>query len=93
MFTLQIEHGIKDYRIWRGAFDSDPLDRQGSGVTSYRIAKPVDEDHYVVLELDFGAFDEAAAFLMRLQKEVWARPSASPALAGAPKTRILESAG
>ncbi len=92
MFTLQIEHGIKDYRMWKGAFDSDPLDRGVSGVISYRIAKPMGEAHYVVLELDFSTSDDAATFLSRLQTDVWARASVSPALAGAPKTRILESA-
>ena len=93
MFTLQIEHGIKDYRMWKAAFDSDPLDRLASGVSAYRIATPVDDDHYVVLELDFRASAEAAAFLGRLQNDVWRSTAASPALAGAPKTRILEAVG
>ncbi|HSU72131.1 MAG TPA: hypothetical protein VLI70_11785 [Micrococcaceae bacterium] len=93
MFTLQIEHGIKDYRMWKAAFDSDPLDRLASGVSAYRIATPVDDDHYVVLELDFRASGDAAAFLGRLQHDVWRSTAASPALAGAPKTRILEAVG
>ncbi|WP_427016980.1 hypothetical protein ACQCSX_20165 [Pseudarthrobacter sp. P1] len=90
MYTLQIEHGIKDFPLWKDAFDRDPLDRGASGVRAYRIECPTNQDHYVVVELDFDTRDAAAGFLARLRTEVWNRPAASPALAGEPSTRILK---
>ena len=43
MFTLQIEHRIKDFAMWKAAFDRDPVNRAASGVTAYRINQPVDD--------------------------------------------------
>jgi hypothetical protein len=37
MFTLQIEHKIKDFGMWKAAFDRDPVNRAASDVTAYRI--------------------------------------------------------
>ena len=54
MFTLQIEHSIKDFDMWKAAFDRDPVNRAASGVVSHRIGRPVDDTHYVVVELDFA---------------------------------------
>ncbi len=93
MFTLQIEHGIKDFAMWRNAYDADPLGRAASGVLAERLFRPVGDEHYVVLDLDFATSGEAAAFLGRLRAQVWSTPAASPALAEGPKTRIVERAG
>lgn len=90
MFTLQIEHGIKDFGMWLGAYRADPLGRAASGVLAERVYRPVGEDHYVVLDLDFATAGEAELFLGRLRSQVWSTPAASPALAGGPKTRIVE---
>lgn len=90
MYTLQIEHGIKDFAMWKGAYDADPLGRIGSGVLAARIFRPVDDEHYVVLDLDFALRGQAEGFLARLRTDVWALPTASPALASGPKTRIVE---
>ncbi|MCU1568275.1 MAG: hypothetical protein JWQ56_3212 [Pseudarthrobacter sp.] len=92
MFTLQIEHGIKDFGMWKAAFDQDPVDRAASGVVAHRINRPVDDPHYVVVELDFNSREQAESLLARLQDRVW-NIAAAPALQGAPKTRIVESAG
>ena len=35
------------------AFDHDPADRKGSGVRRYRIYRPVDDPHYITLDLEF----------------------------------------
>ncbi|POH58067.1 hypothetical protein [Arthrobacter glacialis] len=90
MFTLQIEHGIKDFGMWKSAYDADPLGREASGVRAERVFRPVGEEHYVVLDLDFATQAEAEQFLGRLKAQVWSAPSVSPALAGGPKTRIVE---
>jgi hypothetical protein len=92
MYTLQIEHGIKDFGMWKAAFDRDPLSRAASGVIDHRISQPVDDSHYVVVELDFNERVQAEQLLSNLKSKVWNSSSASPALNGAPQTRILESA-
>ena len=93
MFTLQIEHAIKDFDMWKAAFDRDPVDRAGSGVRAHRISRPVDDPHFVVVELDFESRDQAEALLAKLQEKVWNSPDVAPALSGAPKTRVVEVVG
>ncbi|KQN86120.1 hypothetical protein [Arthrobacter sp. Leaf69] len=92
MYTLQIEHEIKDFGMWKASFDSDPVNRVASGVTAHRVSRPVDDPNYVVVELDFESRDQAEALLANLQANVWNSSTVAPALLGAPKTRILESA-
>lgn len=90
MFTLQIEHPIKDFDMWLRAYSADPLGRADSGVMAERVYRPVDDDHYVVLDLDFTTAAGAAQFLERLKSQVWSTQAVSPALAGGPKTRIVK---
>jgi hypothetical protein len=92
MYTLQIEHEITDFDLWKSAFDRDPVNRAASGVTAHRISRPVDDPHYVVVELDFELRAQAEALLANLHANVWNSSAAAPALRGTPKTRILESA-
>ncbi|BCW66443.1 hypothetical protein NicSoilB4_12060 [Arthrobacter sp. NicSoilB4] len=92
MYTLQIEHEITDFGVWKAAFDRDPVNRAASGVTAHRISRPVEDAHSVVVELDFERRDQAEALLAKLHANVWNSSDAAPALLGAPKTRILESA-
>jgi hypothetical protein len=93
MYTLQIEHGIKDFSLWKEAFDRDPVNRSASGVRGHRINRPVDDPHYVVVELDFDRREQAESLLANLLDQVWNSPVESPALQGAPKTRIVELVG
>jgi hypothetical protein len=91
MITLQIEHLVRDFRMWRRAFDSDPLDRAASGVRSYRISRPLDQDDYVMLEMDFDTQEAAVDFLARLENDTWKTGATAPALVGEPTTRIIET--
>jgi hypothetical protein len=93
VYTLQIEHGIKDFGLWKAAFERDPVNRAASGVTAHRISRPVDDPHYVLVELDFPQRGQAEALLAKLQTTVWSSAAAAPVLRGTPKTRVLESAG
>lgn len=90
MFTLQIEHPVKDFQMWLGAYGADPLDRKSSGVLAERVFRPIEDLRYVVLDLDFDTVQAAEDFLARLKSDVWSTATASPALAGGPKTRIVE---
>jgi hypothetical protein len=90
--TLHIEHPITDYATWKTQFDRFADVRAQSGVRGQRVQQPVDDPHYVVLDLDFGTTSEATTFLEFLRTKVWASREQSPALVGAPRTTILEPA-
>lgn len=92
MAMLQIEHPVTDFATWKATFDRFATAREQSGVRGYRILRPVDDTHYVIVELDFQTAGEAAKFLDFLQTRVWAAAQDAPGLAGTPQTRILESA-
>lgn len=90
MFTLSIEHGITDFPSWKGAFDRFATARARAGVQGCRIRRPADDEHYLVIELDFATREQAERFRRFLYDVVWADHEASPGLAGAPQARVLE---
>ncbi|GAA3216701.1 hypothetical protein ACFO1B_15510 [Dactylosporangium siamense] len=92
MTTLRIEHPIVDFALWRRAFDGFAEARSTAGVLGHRVMRPVDDEKYVAVELDFPTVEAAEGFLRFLRTNVWADPQRAPALAGAPQTRIFQSA-
>ncbi|NUT30101.1 MAG: hypothetical protein HOV84_30020, partial [Streptomyces sp.] len=58
----------------------------------YRVQQPVDDPSYVVVDLDFDDVADAERLLGFLRTRVWSSAENAPALAGAPRTRILEIA-
>ena len=70
MPTLQIEHAVRDYEAWKGAFDSDPVGREAGGVRSYRILRPADDPRYVIVDLEFATIEEAEDFRRKL-RQMW----------------------
>ena len=93
MATLHIEHPVTDFGTWQAAFDRFAQARQESGVCGHRILRPVDDAHYVVIDLDFPTAAQAERFLGFLRTKVWTSADNAPALAGAPQVKILEPAG
>ena len=91
MFTLSIEHPISDFPTWKQAFDRFADARQSGGVVTERIRRPVGDPSYLVIELDFETHESADGFRRFLHNVVWANRDVSPALIGAPETRILEA--
>jgi hypothetical protein len=91
MFTLSIEHAISDFPTWKQAFDRFAEARAKAGVRSHRIRRPVVDPRYLVIELEFDDQENADNFRKFLGHVVWANRDASPALVGAPATRILEA--
>jgi hypothetical protein len=87
MVTLRIQHPVRDFEQWKIAFDSDPADRRGSGVTRYSVHRPVDDPGFVVIDLVFGTTEEANEMLGKLQK-VWA--SGAAPIGATPDVRVLE---
>ncbi len=91
MSTLHIEHPITDYSVWKAAFDRFAPMRKEAGVLRHRVQRPVDDPAYVVVDLEFDTTDRAQRFLNFLKTQVWADPANAPALAGTPRTHILET--
>lgn len=89
MITLLIEHPISDFEAWSGAFTRFAEARERAGVRRHVVRRPVDDPHYVLVELTFDDETAARAFEGFLRTTVWTRPENSPALAGDPITRIL----
>ena len=73
MPTLRIEHAVPSFDGWKQAFESDPIDRKGSGVRRYRISQAVDDPNYVTIDLDFETVDDAHGLLAKMEN-VWAGP-------------------
>jgi hypothetical protein len=90
--TLHIEHSIHDFEMWKGAFARLADRRREDGVIGQRVARPVDDPHYVLVELDFTEARQAERFLEFLRTQVWTSAERSPALAGTVSTRILARA-
>jgi hypothetical protein len=91
MPTLHIEHAITDFGTWNAAFMRLAEVRQKSGVRQERVQQPVDDPHYVVIDLDFDTLGEAEKFRGFLQANVWSSGSNAPALSGVPQALILAS--
>ncbi len=89
MPTLHIEHPISDLDTWLGAFSRFAEARQFAGTTAERIHQPVDDDHYIFVQLDFATVEAASDFKDFLETVVWQARDLSPGLAGTPTARIL----
>ena len=92
MATLHIQHPITDFETWTAAFNRFGDARRNAGVLSHRIQRPVDDEKYVVIDLDFETVDKAKAFLGFLRNTVWTNVANSPGLAGTPEALVLEAA-
>jgi len=87
--ALHIEHPISDLDTWLGAFNRFADARRDAGVLAQRIHQPVDDDTYIVLQLDFETTEAAEQFKAFLESVVWQSPDLSPGLAGTPRARVL----
>lgn len=92
MSTLIIEHSITDFDTWHDAFMRFAAHRKEGGVLRERIMRPVDDPHYVLIDLEFATPEAARRFQQFLETQVWSTPANSPALVGSPRARIVETA-
>jgi hypothetical protein len=90
MTTLRIEHAISDYDVWKQAFDRFAAARTNAGVRGCSIRVPADDPNFLTLDLEFDSATGAQAFAGFLEQNVWSSPESAPALAGTPRTRILD---
>jgi hypothetical protein len=91
MPVVQIEHPIRDFETWKAAFDRDPANREASGVRRYQIYRPIDDPHFVAIDLEFDDQARAETF-MAVMEGIWRTPQAVQALAGSPRARIVDVA-
>ena len=87
MPTLQIQHEVPNYDGWKKVFDSDPINRKRSGVTSYRIYRPKDDHSLVIVDLDFETDEQLNAALQALQG-LWSKVQGTVMMN--PTTKIFE---
>jgi len=87
--TLHIEHQISDLGTWMGAFNQFADARRDAGVIAQRVNQPVDDDRYIVVQLDFDTIEAAERFKGFLESVVWQSRDLSPGLMGAPTARVL----
>ena len=90
MPTVQIEHPVPDFDVWKQVFDTDPVGREQAGVRRYEIFRPVDDPNYAIVELEFEQLGEAEAFVAAM-REVWGRVEGT--LIGGPQARDRRDRG
>ena len=91
MPVVQIEHKVRDFEMWKAAFDRDPVHREASGMRRYQIFRPVDDPAFVAVDMDFDDQGKAEAFKQALET-LWQSPQAQAALGGQPRARIVDIA-
>lgn len=90
MVTLRVRLTVRDYDMWRDAFEKDAVGREAHGATGYRILRLQHDPTRVELDIDFPTQTEAEKFLDVMRREVWPSPEKAPAKLGTPETSILE---
>jgi hypothetical protein len=88
VYILRIEHPVSDFDGWKKAFDSDPIGREKSGVRRYRLLRPIDDAHYVMIDLEFDTAGQAEALLTAM-RVVWGRVQGKIMMN--PQARIVEA--
>lgn len=87
MYLLRIEHPVPNFEDWKATFDRDPINRAASEVTAFRISRPVDDDRYILVDLELPTQALAEDVQAKLQA-LWSQASIVAGLT--PKTRILQ---
>ena len=87
MIILQIEHPVPSFDAWKAAFDSDPVNRERSGVRRYQVFRPIDNPNYAMVDLEFDSSSEAEGLLAAM-REVWRRVEGT--IMESPRVRIVE---
>ena len=87
MFILQIEHPVRNYEMWKKAFDGDPIGRKRNGVQRHRVLRSTDKLDYAIVELEFLTATEAQHMLNALKK-LWGQVEGT--LIDSVQARIVE---
>lgn len=87
--TLHIEHPVRDFDAWKRVFDDFQTFRADHDVRSFRVARRVDAESEVTIDLVFDDAAAAATFHRVLKERVWSGQQAAGLLNGAPSAMIL----
>ncbi len=87
MVLLHIEHTTLNFDAWKTSFDSYAALRQQSGMRRYRIARPVDNPNFAMIDLEFDNLSDAESLLAAVQ-QLWQH--AAGTLIKDPQWRTLE---
>ena len=71
MPVLHIQHSVPNFDGWKRAFESEPMDRKGSGVRRYVIHRSVADPNFVMIDMELDTLAEAERLLERL-RQLWA---------------------
>lgn len=88
MPILRIQHAVPNFESWKRAFESDPMDRKGSGVRRYEIYRSMDDPNLVMIDLHLETLADAQTLLAKLL-HLWAGPGG--AVMRNPQAWILET--
>jgi len=88
MTILRVQHAVPNFDGWKRAFDSDPIDRKGSGVRRYSVHRSVTDPNFVMIDLEFGTVAEAERMIEKLRR-LWAGPGG--AIMQNPEAWIVET--
>jgi hypothetical protein len=73
MPILRIQHAVPNFDAWKRAYDSDPMDRKGSGVRRHHVHRSVTDPNFVMIDLELDTVAEAEKLLERLHG-LWKGP-------------------
>lgn len=88
MPILHIQHAVPNFEGWKRAFESDPMDRKGSGVRRYHVHRSVADPNFVMIDLEFDSLADAEKMLEKL-RHLWAGPGG--AVTRNPEAWVLET--
>jgi hypothetical protein len=88
MLILHIQHTVPNFEGWKRAFESDPIDRAGSGVRRYHVHRSVTDPNFVMIDLEFDTLADAEGLLEKLRR-LWAGPGG--AVTRNPEAWIVET--
>jgi hypothetical protein len=88
MPILHMQHAVPNFEGWKRAFESDPMDRKGSGVRRYDVRRSVADPNFVMIDLEFDTLGETEKMLERL-RHLWTGPGG--AVMRNPEAWIIET--
>lgn len=88
MPLVHIQHAVTNFEAWKQLFDSDSMDRSGSGVLRYHIQQSVSDPNFVMVDFEFDRLSDAQQMLERLETS-WANEGG--ALTRNPQGWVLET--
>ena len=62
MVRMYVRHSVKDFKIWRKAYDAFDVERQGMGVIGDGVYQVLDDPNDVTVYHDFNTRKRAESF-------------------------------